>query len=637
KVTYTPNAGYDGPDEFEYTVKDNDGLTSNPAKVEIDVTPRAVGNVSVTLDESALDGTTGQAVMTGEIVQDNPDGKDAGDMIITPPTTALTSNGEPITWEQDGKGALVGKTPAGEPVITVTLGEPVTENGKTTVSYEVTLNGPVDHAEGSDELTLDIGLSNNVGELGLGVTVTDDVPVVENVGVSVSGDLTFYANAIISLDVSNSMMTTDSGVYIEGKQQMRMQVALDAVETMLDKYQEQLDSVLSKGGQGEVKVNMSVFANSAKHITLDGSTEYWMTLDKAKALVKNLQDLVDQRVLLGDHYYKVGSGTNYDAALQEVVNTYLDKGTSNPVDHADVKNDFYFMTDGRPAHFNPYGNPGIAEGSTPNYKPGSAETDIGREEWIKFLQDHKITSTAIGIGPEMFTPDTYKAPYLTGEEYIRPVGFDGVTGTDDPKYAIALKEMSDLSDILAGLVPDAHLLSGNLGGAGFGADSAGTMSLVVDGETYTYAYESNQLSSTADASQWKEISPGVVQMTTSTGGVLTMGMGGDKFGQYTYKPAGSRPAGVAEETFDITLTDKDGDAANGKITIDLKDLPEQSATGRSAKMLAADFEDLPVFNQVEDPIAAFAKVPAHEPEVNSGGSSMAQQLDQWVTDQSAIV
>ena len=39
EVTYTPDSNYNGPDSFEYTVQDAEGNTSNPATVNITVTP----------------------------------------------------------------------------------------------------------------------------------------------------------------------------------------------------------------------------------------------------------------------------------------------------------------------------------------------------------------------------------------------------------------------------------------------------------------------------------------------------------------------------------------------------------------------------------------------------------------------
>ena len=41
-VTYTPSAGYSGPDSFTYTVQDTTGLSSNPATVALTVTPQSI-------------------------------------------------------------------------------------------------------------------------------------------------------------------------------------------------------------------------------------------------------------------------------------------------------------------------------------------------------------------------------------------------------------------------------------------------------------------------------------------------------------------------------------------------------------------------------------------------------------------
>ena len=40
-ITYTPTADYVGADSFTYTVKDNDGLVSNAATVNLDVGRRS--------------------------------------------------------------------------------------------------------------------------------------------------------------------------------------------------------------------------------------------------------------------------------------------------------------------------------------------------------------------------------------------------------------------------------------------------------------------------------------------------------------------------------------------------------------------------------------------------------------------
>ncbi len=53
-ITYTPAAGYNGPDSFAYTVKDIRGATSNPATVTINVTPVNLAPVATNDSATAI-------------------------------------------------------------------------------------------------------------------------------------------------------------------------------------------------------------------------------------------------------------------------------------------------------------------------------------------------------------------------------------------------------------------------------------------------------------------------------------------------------------------------------------------------------------------------------------------------------
>jgi hypothetical protein len=53
-ITYTPAAGYSGPDAFVYTVKDVRGATSNPATVTINVTPVNLAPVAANDSATAI-------------------------------------------------------------------------------------------------------------------------------------------------------------------------------------------------------------------------------------------------------------------------------------------------------------------------------------------------------------------------------------------------------------------------------------------------------------------------------------------------------------------------------------------------------------------------------------------------------
>ena len=57
EVTYTPEANYNGPDSFVYTVQDDDGATSNPATVSLTVS-------------DVNDAPVGLPVITGTVTED---------------------------------------------------------------------------------------------------------------------------------------------------------------------------------------------------------------------------------------------------------------------------------------------------------------------------------------------------------------------------------------------------------------------------------------------------------------------------------------------------------------------------------------------------------------------------------------
>jgi gliding motility-associated-like protein len=80
-VTYTPTPGYDGPDDFKYTVKDNKGNTSNPATVVIKVTPVIAPPVAQK-DSSA---TVANKPVVIPVIDNDSDsiGIDRGSIIIT--------------------------------------------------------------------------------------------------------------------------------------------------------------------------------------------------------------------------------------------------------------------------------------------------------------------------------------------------------------------------------------------------------------------------------------------------------------------------------------------------------------------------------------------------------------------------
>ena len=632
EVTYTPNKGYVGPDAFEYTVKDKAGNVSDPAHVTLDISP--TGTLTEILKEADLgDGSTA-AVVNGELSLDNPSNADISDILMTLPTVDVTSGGETINWTQTANGGLVGTTSSGQEVMSITLGTPVTSNGKTTIPYEIGLKAPVDHVgENSERLDLDFGINTNIGDANLIITVEDDKSVAAPISVVADGETTFYANVIISLDLSSSMGARDSGIPdpVNGGEKMRMNAAVEAIETMLDKYQEQLDSVAP--GNGDVKVNIIGFSKLAKHLSLPGQTDTWVSLDDAKKIVKGLYNF-------GTRPKDIGVDTNYDAALQEVIHSYLNNQGAGPVvgvDGAKVNNSLLFVSDGIPNFGNGTdGVRGIQPTSPSNYEPGNQNIDIGEDKWTAFLKEQNIKSIAIGIGPQMDE----------GADFLKPIAFDGEKGTnkDGSSDIIILKDMSDLGGIMSELVPEATDTQGSIRTddvgnivSSFGADGAGQLIIQIDGYDYTYDYATNQItSSNSNADIWQDAGNGVLMVKTEIGGSFKLNMSADKFGDFSYNPASTRPVGKTQEEFTFTLVDKDGDKSSDKLLIDIQLIPEASAS-KTALSMSNQLDHLEVFNAVGHTLDGFANTPNPAEAVNTNHINVSQHLEQLSVEQPNLI
>ncbi|WP_265524385.1 Ig-like domain-containing protein, partial [Providencia rustigianii] len=607
KLIYTPKPGAIRQDTITYTVKDNDGKVSNIATVTIDIAPTQTTPTEVFEKGLRTDGTAGSSaiVADGVVILANPDDKPVAeqDIQITKPTTELTSGGKPITWESTDNG-FVGKDAGGNEVITLTTNSS-TENGQTKVGYEVTLKGLVDHPVGKESLKVEFGVKNGNDEVKTEIVVHDDKPEAANVGLSVEppAENTFYANVVISLDFSGSMWERDSGLpdvidpvdqYGRPQQMFRYDAALNAIDTLLDSYQERLDSAT----KGDVRVSLNGFADKA--VAIGGSlaysdgNAYWCTLDEAKEIVEAL------RVERWHPPFKkdvdkggIGGSTNYDASLQQILSIYKNKpNAGEPVKEPTVDNTFFFISDGAPSVNNDGSSNGIEAKSRPDFEAGNAGHDIGEDKWTEFLAENGIRSVAIGIGQDMVPVEGR----LSGEDHLKPIAFDGQKGANnDANDVIVLKDMSSLGNILSKYVPNENTIESNFaeGSDGkttlsFGADGKSSISIDVDGVTYTYDANKGTITSNGtDKSKWADFGEGEVAIKTDAGGLLSISLGDKNFGHLTYRPGATRPTGMTEEKFTLTLTDKDGTSSKPTITVDISKLKESGNTGLNDTDLTA--------------------------------------------------
>jgi gliding motility-associated-like protein len=98
KVTYTPDADYNGADSFEYTVKDNDGLVSNPATVILTVT--SVNDAPVANADSATVAEDGSVVIDVTANDTDVDGRiDPTTVVITTPPSNGSVTVDAVTGE----------------------------------------------------------------------------------------------------------------------------------------------------------------------------------------------------------------------------------------------------------------------------------------------------------------------------------------------------------------------------------------------------------------------------------------------------------------------------------------------------------------------------------------------------------
>ncbi len=202
KLTFTPNADWNGITNFSYVAVDNEGLAdATAATVTITVSPVndaptfSIDKHTVVSEEGLVGGivdntgdmdSTNAVVSRGKITINDID-SDKLEMSLRGPD-GLTSGGKEISWDWDENSQkLVGYTGTlnGEgynAIVEVQLISP-NESGKGDWTYELTLKAPVDHpvkgVEDSLLVQLDVIVSDGktTTETKLNVTIEDDAPI----------------------------------------------------------------------------------------------------------------------------------------------------------------------------------------------------------------------------------------------------------------------------------------------------------------------------------------------------------------------------------------------------------------------------------------------------------------------------
>ncbi|WP_349237392.1 choice-of-anchor K domain-containing protein [Aeromonas sp. SrichE-2G] len=208
KLTFTPNADWNGNTSFNYAAVDNDGaVDASPATVAIkvdavnDMPTLTISNGAVVSEEGLANGiadtagnpdTTNVIKASGTLSVGDVDSSTLSISLNGPTgSNGLTSGGAKVQWSWDpGSKTLVGYTGAiggadYKAVVEVKLTAPNT-SGKGEWTYDVTLKGPLDHGDTTSEDKLSFQLDVEVSD-GSGVTkdtldviVEDDSPIAGN-------------------------------------------------------------------------------------------------------------------------------------------------------------------------------------------------------------------------------------------------------------------------------------------------------------------------------------------------------------------------------------------------------------------------------------------------------------------------
>jgi T1SS-143 domain-containing protein len=505
-LTFTPRADFNGQVEIE--IETSDGTTTRSETIEITVQPQndppEANAGAATVSEEGLQGgipdavgntdTTDNVVAQGTIEASDPDG-DELTFTFGEPQVGLTSNGQAIDWQDAGTGTLRGM--AGE---TTVITAEVDGDG----DYTVTLSGPLDHPNGSEEDTISFDVPVNVSDgtttatTTLTVTVEDDQPVAVDQSRAIAVVSQAF-NVAFVLDFSGSIDNTE-------------------LNTMLEAVKAAGQS-LFEGTDGAVEITVVGFASSATTVgSYDSLANFLDAIDN----VNPAQE--------GTRPPGIGSGTNFDAAIVETMNSFEPaEGASNQV---------FFLSDGQ-----------------------SSLTPSTAEDWEDFVNDNDARITTVGIGNGVDAGG------------LQEIDVDG-SGTP-----ITVAAFDDLIEALLAAVSQAS--SGNVfedgePGARFGADGGRVLSVTVDGTTYTWDGDDTI---TRTGILTGAVAATMIAIDTALGGEFKFYFAGDEAhaaGDWSYQQPDqlSQPA---NETFQYGLLDNDGDQSAGIIAITYP--PTIDATG----------------------------------------------------------
>jgi hypothetical protein len=479
--------------------------------------------------------TSAEATITIEIVDDVPNagsnqtvlldddaltGGNAGGTGDVTPDTANTSGVLSHSYGADGAGSIAYLTDGAPSGFTYELSGSslLVKQGTTTVmtltvdsttgAYTVTQNAPIDHAliQGENDQDFTIGYR---------VTDGDGDSVNGTIAINVNDDTPTVGDQSVTVGEGTSA-GTNLLLIIDCSSSMTQDPGVAGYSTRLALEKVALENLINEyEGQGDVTVTVVKFNSTG---TIVGS---YMTADAAIMAINALTATVN--------------GTNYDAAVASAQTAFDGAGVSNGI--IGGQNVSYFLSDGAP---NSYG--GGTTGIT-----GSEVT-----AWETFLADNDTTSFALGVGSGATSSS------------LEPLAYDGLHEVQiDP---IVVTDLSQLSSVLIDtvIVPDdvtGNLITGSVP-VSFGADGPAALKI------FSISHDTNgdgtdEVYNTTSAGY--DAATTTLTLTTHEGGTLAVNF---STGDYTYSSP-TTPALGANEVFNYTVMDGDGDTATGTLTVNL--------------------------------------------------------------------
>lgn len=413
-----------------------------------------------------------------------------------------------------------------------------------TGAYTFTLIDNLDHHEIVDaddlEKTIGIKLDNLVKITDTGdtndsvlvpsftINVIDDIPSAGNDSKPVDEGSMSTVDVVFVVDVSTSMNAGISGVP-DPYSDNRVGLARYSMFQLLD-TNTQVENVL-----------FTRFSGSA-------NTSIWMTREDAILYIQNSGN------------WNLSNSTDYDDALQSLINNYATSARPNGVSDKTVT---YFMSDGEPNQ-SPNNNPGITGVGTTG--------DVSITEWETFVTTTAVPPIsqvyAVGIGAGAGTGALNPVSYPNTDTDTNGVENNVVVVADSAG-------VTGLINTLQGFLGTASSITGNvLSNDGFGADGVGSIqSITIDNVVYL----NNGSSITVD---------------TALGGKLTFyfaNVPGHTAGEWAYLAPTNVPA-TTDEVFTYVLVDGDGDNDDATLTVTVNNLNKVPTAG--AATAAVDDEGL---------------------------------------------